>query len=337
MQQDYNNVEIRLHTYGGSVVDGNLMYNAINKATAKVEMIIEGLAASMGSILLTATPNVKIVENGYIMIHAPSGGGPGTAKDLTQFAKLLKAMETNFVTKLKERTGKPQKEVEALMDGNNWIDAQEAKKIGLVTDVIPSVTQTPLEITEPEDFGELEVFNAYAGLMTSEISNTQKPEINMKQLIITALALAAVTNESSDTAVMAAVNEKFKNLEDELKKANEAKTTAEASLVTFKEKQVNDLVEAYAKKAKLSQEKKEVYATIGKTSGMEALMSIMGDVPAQGAPGIGNMIQSQKPANDARANWDWEKYQKEDPRGLETLATENPEAYNELFNAKYQK
>lgn len=337
LEANYNDIEIRLHTYGGSVIDGNLMFNAINKSKSKVTIVVEGLAASMGSVLLVSTPYVKIVENGYIMVHAPSGGGPGTAKDLSNFAKLLNAIEINFIEKLAKRTGKTNKEAAKLMDGDNWIDAKEALQMGLVNEVIPAVTDTPLTIKEPQDLGELEVFNAYATLMINPAEHP-KTKTNMKQLLITALALSAVNTESSDTAVIEAVKAEINGLKTKLSDAETAKVEAENKLNTYKEEQVNNIVNAYAKANNLSDEKKQVYAKIGKTSGVEALQEILGDPKANGqAPNISGMIQNQSPNTGARADWDWDKYQKEDPRALEQMAEDNPEAYTALFNKKYQK
>ena len=337
LERQYEEIEIHLHTYGGSVVDGNLMYNSINKSTSKVIITVDGLAASMGSIIIMATPHVKVVENGFIMIHAPSGGAMGKSKDLKSLAKLLESMENNFKAKLKERTGKSDAELNEWMQTDNWFDAQEAADLGLVSEVIENQTQTPVKIEEPEDFGEEEVFNAYAGLMTADTKKQSNPvNMNIKQMIITAFALEAVTADSSDTAILDSLKGVLAKKENELTAAHQAKADAVKELNDFKENQVKQVVDAYAKDNKLSEEKKSIYMKIGKTSGIDALQTVLHSTRDK-APNINGMISGGSSADGKRADWDWDKWQKEDPRGLEKLAQDSPDAYKELFNQKYNK
>lgn len=338
LQSNYDEVHVKLHTYGGSVIDGNLMYNAINKSTAKVVLEIEGLAASMGAFLLMSTPHVRMVENGYIMIHAPRVGAGGTAKDLKKQAKMLDLMQNNFVEKLVARTGLTKKQAEAYMEGDNWLDAKEAKSLGIISEIIEAKVTPKTPIEKPEAVGELEVFNAYAQLITKKSIN-QKSEINMKQMIITAFALSAVSADSSDTAVMEALQAEFNTLKDAKATAEANLATAKTELDSFKENQVKHLVEAFAKQNKLSDDKKQAFMQIGKTSGVEALQTVLDSFkPTAQAPGIGDMLNAgQRGANPARADWDWDKWQKEDPRGLEALAENDIDAWEALYNNKYNK
>jgi hypothetical protein len=95
-------------------------------------------------------------------------------------------------------------------------------------------------------------------------------------------------------------------------------------------------VEAYAKQNKIDDEKKKVFENIGKTSGIEALQAVLetGTQKPQ-APNFTGMMNAGKQGDATRATWDWDKWQKEDPRGLETMASDNAEEWNELFNKKY--
>ena len=108
IESNKKDITVKLHTYGGSVFDGNLIYNTIANSIANVQIHIVGIAASMGAIISLASDKVYIVENGYMMIHAPSGGVHGTANDLESNIKLMRSMEQNFISKLLEKTGKNQ-------------------------------------------------------------------------------------------------------------------------------------------------------------------------------------------------------------------------------------
>src|SRR5690554_1676306 len=102
----YDDIIIRLHTYGGSVFDGNLIMNALRESQSQIEIQIIGVAASMGAMLTTAVSNVKIARNGFMMIHAPSGYTSGTADAHESTALLLRSMEKSFRSELMHKTGK---------------------------------------------------------------------------------------------------------------------------------------------------------------------------------------------------------------------------------------
>jgi len=131
LERKYASVIIKLHTFGGSVFDGNMMYNAIAGSVARVTIYIVGVAASMGAVLSLSVDEVYMVENGYLMIHAPSVNGSGTAKDLESSVKLLKLIETNFIKKLQQKTGKSAEYLQNWLSADTWFDAEQALNEGL--------------------------------------------------------------------------------------------------------------------------------------------------------------------------------------------------------------
>jgi ATP-dependent Clp protease protease subunit len=344
LESQYSEITIRLHTYGGSVFAGNLMCNALERSTADITIIIDGLAASMGAIFILSSKKVKIVNNGYVMIHAPHSGSYGNAKDHESNAKLLRLMEENFVDKLMLRTGKTKAEVTTWISADTWLSAKEALALGLVSEILPASVQTVYPAFNPEDVGETEVYNMYAALLTSiptaAVSAFHNYEIpknlndNMKQLLITALALVGLDANSSDTAVLTAVQDKIKNAET---KANDA----EAKLKTVEENRIDSLIDAAATGAKkeFTPEEKTTYKTIGATSGIEALEMVLKNVAKPAAPGISAMIQTGTAGASipGRDSWSFDQWQKEDPKGLEALASTDKEKFQTLFNAKYKK
>ncbi|CAA0207422.1 conserved hypothetical protein [Tenacibaculum maritimum] len=334
LEAEYTDIEVRLHTSGGSVFDGNLIFNACNKSNNIEKIIIDGIAASMGSIIMLSRQTVEIVENGYAMIHAPSSGSFGNAKDMESQAKLLRMVENNFVIKLMARTGKPKSEVQKWMDGSDyWFGAEECLEMGLVTKIIPAKVDTILPVTDPENMDNQEVFNMYASLLTanfkpnnSEIINSF---INMKQPLITALGLTGVTAQSSDTAIIEAVQAKINAVASE-------RDTAVNKLTEHVEAQVKVVLDQHEEAGNLDKEKRSVYETIGKQSGVEALITVLG-VPKNKveAPNIKGLIQNSNNSEASTAGWDYTKWQQENPKGLEAMAAKDPAKFNLLFNAKY--
>ncbi len=213
------------------------------------------------------------------------------------------------------------------MQGDNWFDAKEALKLGLVNEIIPAKVNTVMPVENPEDLGEQNTFNMYASLLTftNNIQDaTNKKDRYMKEKLISKFGLA-VTASASDTEVLDAVQAKF----DELK---QAKKKAEESYKSV----VKSIVDQGVNNGTIEKEETEIYMSIGLKSGVEALQTVVGKTSKTPAPNLTGYIKSpQRPKDDSRATWSFDKWQKEDPEGLEKMAENEPEKFEDLFNQKY--
>lgn len=337
LEKQYNEITIKMHLYGGSVFDGNLICNAIESSKSNISLEIVGLAASMGAIITLSVKEPQIVENGYIMLHAPKSGSYGEAKDHESAASLLRLMEKNFVKKLTTKLQISEAEAKAYLEKDTWLDAEQALALGIVSKIIPSKVETILPIEEPDQYGELEVYNLFSNILMNPAAigmpeNTQQIfNDHMKKLLIQAFALTLVTEASSDTAVIEALQGKFADLTAE-------KDAAEAALKTHRETQINAMIDA----ANLEDGEKETYKKIGETSGIEALATVLKSktkTPEAQAPNLGAMIQNGggSAVLTGRADWDFKKWQETDPKGLEKMSTDDPENFKKLFNQNYSK
>lgn len=340
VEPKYKEITIKLHTYGGSVFDGNLMANALRDSKSNIRLEIVGIAASMGFVISLYLKDVYMVSNGYLMAHAPSGYTEGTALDHENNAKLLRSIEKNFIKILIEKTGKTESYVKKWLVGDNWMDAEEAKKEGLIKDFLDPETET--ENFNPEQLGMTETYNRFSALLNPKNDIHNNLSDNMKKPIIEALALTGVNEQSSDTAVIAAVNEKFQAEKSELQGKLDAeikkRETAEAALVEQSKAAITTVIEAAKKAGKITQDQIATYEAIATASGIDALNTVLGAIPARNP--ITAQIQNNGGAANTpvgRENWDFDKWQKEDPKALEVMAEKEPEKFQELFNAKYKK
>jgi ATP-dependent Clp endopeptidase proteolytic subunit ClpP len=349
MESQHTNIVVKLHTFGGSVFDGNLIYNAIQNSKSDIEIQILGVAASMGAVIALSRKKVFLVENGFLMVHAPSGGTYGTASDHENNAKLLRSIEKNFLKKLMAKTGKPENHVKKWLSGDNWFDAEAALDEGLISGIIEP--ETEIEAFDPKEVGTEETYNRFAALLlpTSETqTENENPKIenpNMKLQLIQALALVGVSAESSDTAVIEAVKnhiqQKEQKLSADLQTEKTKREDAEGKLKAQTESTVNALIAEADKTQKFSDSEKETYKNIGLTAGVESLQTVLAKLtPTQKRNPISQQFNAGKDSQEfsaERDNWDFDKWQKEDPRGWEALATSNPEKFQEVLNAKFKK
>lgn len=345
----YEDITILLHCYGGNVIEGNLIYNILTHAESRVNIDVMGIAASMGTIFLITGQHRRMVENGFLMFHRVQGGMLGTAADMENAAKLMKDMEANFIKKLAVITGWTEDEVKKkwFEDGaDHWINAKEAKKYGIIHEIIEPVVKNLKDLNNETaaKLGAQALFGKYAAVLTKEES--REPNFNdntdmKKEELIARYKLKDVTTESSDTAIMEAID---KQLQAEKDKGEQA----QAELKAIKDKEITEAVEAAAKDGRITavegktiDEQKATFVKIGKSAGIDALNAALGAAKPHKTI-VSQLYSGGKPStetvNDANRDlWDWDKWQKEDSDGLEALAKTDKEAFDALYNAKYKK
>jgi ATP-dependent Clp protease protease subunit len=123
---------------GGVITSGMVIYDTMQMISSPVSTVCMGMAASMGSILLSGGEKGKrfIYPHGEVMIHQPSGGGQGTSADLEIMAvQILKAKQLGAKI-LAENCGQSYEKVMKDFDRDYWMDAEESKKYGIVDEII---------------------------------------------------------------------------------------------------------------------------------------------------------------------------------------------------------
>lgn len=127
-----------INSPGGVITSGMVIYDTMKMISSPVSTVCMGMAASMGSILLSGGQKGKryIFPHGEVMIHQPSGGGQGTSADLEIMAtQILKAKQLGARI-LAENCGQNYDKVLEDFDRDYWMDAGESKKYGIVDHIL---------------------------------------------------------------------------------------------------------------------------------------------------------------------------------------------------------
>ena len=127
-----------INSPGGVVTSGMVIYDTMKMIKSPVSTVCMGMAASMGSILLSGGEKGKrsIFPHGEVMIHQPSGGGQGPSADLEIIAvQILKAKQI-CAKILAENCGQTYDKVMEDFDRDYWMDAAESKKYGIVDNIL---------------------------------------------------------------------------------------------------------------------------------------------------------------------------------------------------------
>ena len=133
---DKADISLYLNTPGGIVSAGLGIYDTMQIISPKVNTICTGLAASMGSILLSAGEKRSILPHARVMIHQPLGGVTGQASDIIIEAEEIRKCRDELCNILAEHTKQPFDKVFQDMDRDHWFTAQEAVDYGLVDKIL---------------------------------------------------------------------------------------------------------------------------------------------------------------------------------------------------------
>jgi ATP-dependent Clp protease protease subunit len=217
-------LSVFINSPGGSVFEGVAIYNAIKRFDGKVKVIVDGLAASIASIIAMAGDEIVMGPNALMMLHNPSCIAMGNAVDFRFTADWLDKIAGVMVETYAARSKGSAGVIREQMDAETWLTADEAVKAGFADSVVADDTEEDEE--EPEDAAavlESPLFALYRNAPPSlratakagkRKTNPEPPraalpggepapkeESNMK-LIAVALALAA---DASEAAIVAAV------------------------------------------------------------------------------------------------------------------------------------
>lgn len=146
-------INLRINSPGGDVYQGVTIHNMLARHPADVIVTVDGMAASIASLIAMSGKQILMPENSAMLIHNPSGGVWGTAEDMDQMAGWLRSIGqgvTNTYVSA-NRVGLPRADIEAMLASETWMTAEEAVAKGFADKVV-----APSEVTmrfDPEEAG----------------------------------------------------------------------------------------------------------------------------------------------------------------------------------------
>ena len=137
-QDPDKDIYLYINSPGGSVTAGMAIFDTMKFVNADVQTIVIGMAASMGSLLLTAGAKGKrfALPNAEVMIHQPLGGAQGQATEIEIAARHILKTREKLNKILAETTGQPIEVIERDTERDNFMSAEEAVEYGLIDEII---------------------------------------------------------------------------------------------------------------------------------------------------------------------------------------------------------
>ncbi|MBI6513166.1 Clp protease ClpP [Proteus sp. PR00174] len=162
-----SHINLHIHSPGGEVFDGIAIYNQLKNHSATITVFIDGLAASMASVIAMVGDTVIMPKNAMMMIHKPWGVSWGDANDMREYADLLDKLENVLIPAYVAKTGKTTEEITAMLEQETWLDGDECVEHGFADKVIePVKAMASLTSKRIEEFSS----------MPSAIKNQIKPK-----------------------------------------------------------------------------------------------------------------------------------------------------------------
>lgn len=141
---DTKKIRVEINSPGGNVFDGIAIYNALRLHPAHVTTRVDGIAASIASVIAQAGDHRVMVASSQMMIHNAWGLAVGHASDHADMADLLGKQDAVIAGIYATRSDKPADHFRSLMDAETWMDADEALSQGLADEVLQPVASASL-------------------------------------------------------------------------------------------------------------------------------------------------------------------------------------------------
>jgi ATP-dependent protease ClpP protease subunit len=126
------NLDIRINSPGGDVFDGISIYNILKQHKAYKTVYIDGMAASIASIIALAGDEIVMSEGALYMIHLPWTFAGGNKNKLLETVDLLEKIEDQMVNIYFRKTKKDKNEIKAMLSKETWMSAEEALDHGFI-------------------------------------------------------------------------------------------------------------------------------------------------------------------------------------------------------------
>jgi len=331
-KQGFRNFRFYVNSEGGEVIQGNALFNYLDRTDIKVEWVVDGIAASMMAMLIS-NPKHRVIAAKYasFMYHRVQGTCNGNSDEVRNLANMIDTFEKSLIEMMaaKMKVSPEAVKKEFFTDGlDHWMNAEEAKARGLVDEIITgkNITPAPKElsgVSAMRDFYNKQLFNFH--------NKTQKSMIENKATIAQLLNIAekdVEDNEKVMTAVQNVVTENG-NLRNQLNASADEIKALKNQIAEMESAKVKSLIDSAIAAKKIGEDEREDYTKLA-TDNFELAEKMIAKLKGVD-PVVNHLNEGNEP--DEEKDWTFDDYHK---RGkLENLKSTNREKYNRLFSIKY--
>ena len=238
-------IELRINTPGGDVFDGFSILSILEKFNYTA--IVDGLAASMGSVIFANAKRRVMNVNSMLMVHRAKGGNHGNADEMKARADMLNKIDGRAFEIYSRNWKKTPEELRASIATTTFFSAQECLDNGLCDEIREVKPEREIEISADSELGVLLFAKSH---VISGVKSINKPEMKaMKQLAV----LLALTEAASEDAVLSAVKDLKARSESNASTVTDLRADLTKATATISEL-TNELTQAKVSVAKATKE-----------------------------------------------------------------------------------
>ena len=276
---DVEQIDLRISSPGGSIIEGNVIFNAIKRHPANVTVYIDGMAASMASVIAMAGDEILMADNALLMIHNPWTVSIGDSEQLRKDADLMDKMKS-AITNAYGRSNYSEEELEELMNAETWFTADEAIEAGFIDGTIEGLKAAA-------SIGEMAAIASQAGA-TLPVEKIVASIVNKHDQVVTKLEdhildvtsqveqreeeIAELQNSKKDyiSQIEEMKDTHSKQLEDASEATTKQLAVAAAELMALQTEEAVSEASNEADAPKSADSFWEEYKAVGKSQGLEA-------------------------------------------------------------------
>lgn len=307
--KEVKTLHVRIHSPGGNVFEGTAMYNLLRRFAGTVITHVDGLAASMATIIALAGSKVYMADNALFMIHNPSGGVYGEETDLLKVADLLKKLKEQLADVYVEKTGMDKAKILKMMADETWLTAKEAKALGFVDETGKSVFSAAAKLS----LDNADVPAIYKAFTQPE--DIVLP-INSNMKISELLGLVA---EATEDQIILAIKALQKQRDDLLASQKDAES-----------KRLKEILDQAQLAGKIEPSARVSWEKMAETSGVDAVGTALQSVKST-IPISQQIMKKDQNAGVGREAWSFNDWRQNDPAGLKKMKSDNPDQYQALL------
>lgn len=134
-------INLRINSPGGDVFDGLAIFNQLKSHRAQIVVDIDGLAASIASVIAMAGDEIRIASNAMMMIHNPHGMAVGDAREMARMSVLLEQIKDgSLIDTYAQRTAQSRDRLAAWMDDETWLSSEAAVQYGFADSITSAMS-----------------------------------------------------------------------------------------------------------------------------------------------------------------------------------------------------
>jgi ATP-dependent Clp endopeptidase proteolytic subunit ClpP len=214
---ELDEILVRINSPGGAVFDGVAIYNTLKGHKAKVDVLVEGLAASIASVIAMAGDTIRVGHGAMFMIHNPWTIAMGDADDMRETADMLDKVGESLIDIYHTRTGIDDKELRKLLDAETWLTASEAVAQGFADEIDEGaapeeaatdafrerVSALAKEFRQPADMNSLRAVAAVFQSATADKQRNRSNAMTPEEIAAAAAAEKKVKDDAAKAALAA--------------------------------------------------------------------------------------------------------------------------------------